>query len=40
MTTKGQGQNVEVPFQLRAATDVQRDLAAACTLQSEVVWDV
>ncbi|KAI8123444.1 hypothetical protein CVS40_5846 [Lucilia cuprina] len=31
---------VEPPVDLRAAVEVQQDLAAACALHSEIVWDV
>ncbi|XP_013107001.2 uncharacterized protein LOC106086753 isoform X1 [Stomoxys calcitrans] len=32
--------NNEVPIALRAVEEVQQDLAATCTLQSQIVWDI
>lgn len=38
MSSKSQSE--AAPIELRAACEVQQDLAVACALHSDIVWDV
>ncbi|XP_065361813.1 uncharacterized protein LOC135955390 [Calliphora vicina] len=40
MSSTNQQNNAQAPYDLRAAYEVQQDLAVACALHSEIVWDV